>query len=357
MKKYFIPCFTRLLPCFTRLLPSLKKISRRVLVNARFLWLPIHPGSRACGRPSLARIAKLPSLLGLTISLTFPTLVSGDAGVSISYRSVPILVPDNGAAAPTRRSLNMMTLNFYLDDSLRGRTNKAPAYWVEEVYIKEYEPPSDKYPVGRMIEKRIDIGDVSVEEINEKNKWRDGVDGNRIPKVYKKKIRMQTKTRGWLPGWLNPNIGAGYIGGVNISYAIESMLVSHSSIDLYIGKRLFILPHLFHVYFKVGPSISSVSWEDQPKMSSISYGGFYNIGFQFLVLKGIKIFTEMEFRNYVSAEGVSGGDIPDVTFINVLPPTGKNYYRKGGPNGNVGSREWARDLITQGLRMGVKFSF
>lgn len=300
------------------------------------------------------------------ILLAFPTLLWGDAGFSISYRSTPVIVeknwlndtnwPDQPAfyeGIVTQRTLNMVSLNIYFDDTLKAHDKKTTGgHYVERYYISVYEEPSSKYPVGRMIEKEVDIGDATPEEINAKNAWRDK--DNRAPKVYKKKVWVDKKVDGWLPDWLNPNKGAGYIAGVNFNYAAEKDLVEYYSGDIYIGKRFFILPHLFHIYFKVGPSFARYNYDfvDRSLFTETKIGGFYNIGLQFLVVKGIKVFAETEFRGYGPAPMSDSFNLEksNVEFVNALPPFSKNYK-----DTNI-SKKWARDLITQGIRFGLKFN-
>ena len=300
------------------------------------------------------------------IILAFPTLLWGDAGFSISYRSTPVIVeknwlndknwPDQPAfyeGIVTQRTLNMVSLNIYFDDTLKAHDKKTTGgHYVERYYISVYEEPSRKYPAGRMIEKEVDIGDATPEEINAKNAWRDK--DNRAPKVYKKKVWVDKKVDGWLPNWLNPNKGAGYIMGVNFNYAAEKDLVEYYSGDIYIGKRFFILPHLFHIYFKVGPSFARYNYDfvDRSLFTETKIGGFYNIGLQFLVVKGIKVFAETEFRCYGPAPMSVSFNLEksNVEFVNALPPFSKNYK-----DTNI-SKKWARDLITQGIRFGLKFN-
>ena len=300
------------------------------------------------------------------IILAFPTLLWGDAGFSISYRSTPVIVeknwlndtnwPDQPAfyeGIVTQRTLNMVSLNIYFDDTLKAHDKKTTGgHYVERYYILVYEEPSSKHPVGRMIEKEVDIGDATPEEINAKNAWRDK--DNRAPKVYKKKVWVDKKVDGWLPNWLNPNKGAGYIMGVNFNYAAEKDLVEYYSGDIYIGKRFFILPHLFHIYFKVGPSFARYNYDfvDRSLFTETKIGGFYNIGLQFLVVKGIKVFAETEFRGYGPAPMSDSFNLEksNVEFVNALPPFSKNYK-----DTNI-SKKWARDLITQGIRFGLKFN-
>ena len=82
-------------------------------------------------------------------------------------------------------------------------------------------------------------------------------------------------------------------------------------------------------------------------------GGFYNIGFQVIALKGIKIFTEIEFRSYGAAPMNDSFNLENnnVEFVNTLPPFSSNY------NDAKFSKEWLKDLVSQGIRFGLKFNF
>ena len=293
--------------------------------------------------------------------------VFADGGISISYRSTPVIIQKNwlndsnwpAEAAyyegiTTQRTLNMVSVSLFLDDSLRGHDDKTPGKYVKKHFVREYEEPSDDYPVGRMIDREVDIGDAeTAEEINVRNGWRRGDD--RVPEVYSKEVYVKSKVKGWLPGWSNPNRGAGYIFGLNFNYAAEDGLVEYYSGDLYIGKRLFILPHFAHVYFKIGPTIAKYNYDfvDRYLHTETRIGGFYGIGIQTQVLKGIKLFAEAEFRGYSPA---SVGDTfnlenSQVDFVNALPPFSRNYKE------TKFDKKWARDLVTQGIRFGMKFSF
>ena len=293
--------------------------------------------------------------------------VFADGGISISYRSTPVIIQKNwlndsnwpAEAAyyegiTTQRTLNMVSVSLFLDDSLRGHDDKTPGKYVKKHFVREYEEPSDDYPVGRMIDREVDIGDAeTAEEINVRNGWRRGDD--RVPEVYSKEVYVKSKVKGWLPGWSNPNRGAGYIFGLNFNYAAEDGLVEYYSGDLYIGKRLFILPHFAHMYFKIGPTIAKYNYDfvDRYLHTETRIGAFYSMGIQTQVLKGIKLFAEAEFRGYSPA---SVGDTfnlenSQVDFVNALPPFSRNYKE------TKFDKKWARDLVTQGIRFGMKFSF
>ena len=231
-----------------------------------------------------------------------PSLSYSDAGVSISYRSTPVLIqknwwneskwPDEYAyyeeGIITQRSLNMVTVNLYFDDSLKARDKK-----------------EDK-----------------------ESKW---------------------------PRALRVSKGAGYIFGVNFNYAAEDGLVEYYSWDAYIGKRLFLIPHLAHLYFKIGPTWARYNYDfiDRDLYTETRIGVFYNLWLQVLVIKGIKIFAETEFRGYGPAPMGDSFNLEEsqMDFVNTMPPFSKNYKDTKLTN------KWARDLVTQGVRFGLKFNF
>jgi hypothetical protein len=298
------------------------------------------------------------------VSLVIPTLVVADAGISISYRSTPVIIHKNWLDASnwpeeaavyrgivTERSLNMVTANFYFDDTLRGHDKVKSGNLVTRHFILKHEPPSKDYPAGRMVEREIDIGDATSAQINARNGKTPGQEGY----VYEEQVYVDEKVLGFLPGWLNPNRGAGYIMGVSFNYAAEAELVEYYSWDAYIGKRLFLLPHLAHIYFKIGPSYARYNYDfvDRYLATENKIGLFYNIGVQVQVLKGIKFFSEAEFRGYSPATLGDSFNLENssLEFVNTLPPFSENYKdTKFG-------KKWLRDLITQGIRFGLKFSF
>jgi len=293
--------------------------------------------------------------------------VFADGGISISYRSTPVIIQKNWLndsnwpreaayyeGITTQRTLNMVSVSLFFDDSLRGHDDKTPGKYVTKHFVREFEEPSDDHPVGRMIDREVDIGDAeTAEEINIRNGWKRGDD--RVPQVYSKEVYVKSKVKGWLPGWSNPNRGAGYIFGLNFNYAAEDGLVEYYSGDLYIGKRLFILPHFAHMYFKIGPTIAKYNYDfvDRYLHTETRIGAFYGMGIQTQVLKGIKLFAEAEFRGYSPASVGDTFNLEDsqMDFVNALPPFSRNYKE------TKFDKKWARDLVTQGIRFGMKFSF
>ena len=230
-----------------------------------------------------------------------PSATIADAGISVSYRSTPVIIeknwlndskwPDEYAyyeGITTQRTLNMVSVNLYFDDSLKAH------------------------------DKKKDKGSI----------W---------------------------PRALRASKGAGYIFGINFNYAAEDELVEYYSWDVYIGKRLFLIPHLAHLYFKIGPTWARYNYDfiERELFTETRIGGFYNLGLQVLVIKGIKIFAETEFRGYGPAPMSDSFNLEgsQMDFINTLPPFSKNYKDTKFTKG------WVRDLITQGVRFGLKFNF
>jgi hypothetical protein len=230
-------------------------------------------------------------------ALSLSVSASADAGISVGYRSVPTTIWKNESVTPKHqydtvngvysRSLNVITVNLFFDDSLTGhdRGNKKNSRW---------------------------------------------------------------------PDWIRPSKGAGYIVGLNFNYGAEEGLVEYYSTDIYIGKRYFIIPHLFHTYFKIGPSIATFNYDMVSRYMSYTknIGGFYNLGFQVMVSKGIKIYGEVEFRAYsVASYSEFNIERNKTQFNNILPGWTRNY------NNNSYDKNWLRGLITDGIRFGVKFTF
>lgn len=254
-------------------------------------------------------------------------------------------------------------LTFYWDDSLKGHSKKKGGNYVTKYYVSVFEDPSEKYPVGRMIEQEVNIGDAeTAEEINLRNSWKKGTD--RVSKVYARQVWVPSKVKGWLPGWANPNRPAGYTLSLNIVFGNITKTVDIYGVDLLIGKRIFVIPHLFHVYGKIGPSIMAESWQiRRGSIDALRYDRWVNSnlgvvvsgGMQIQVLKGIKFFTEVEFRGYGPALAYETD--ASITLLNKLPfmeREVKDYYNDYERNAGM---ESYRKLMKESLRFGVKFTF
>ena len=83
---------------------------------------------------SLTGVGRMKIVIAL---LSLSTMAFADAGMSVSYRSTPVLIqknwlndtkwPEEAAyyeGITTRRSLNMMTINIYLDDTVKAHDKK-----------------------------------------------------------------------------------------------------------------------------------------------------------------------------------------------------------------------------------------
>ncbi len=206
-----------------------------------------------------------------------------------------------------------------------------------------------------MIEQEVDIGDaVTAEEINMRNAWKKETD--RVSKVYAKQVWVDSKVKGMMPGWTNPNRGAGYTLNLNVVFGSITKTVDIYGIDLLIGKRIFIIPHLVHVYGKVGPSIMVESWQLRyDRWENSNLGAVLSGGAQVQVLKGIKLFGEVEFRGYGPA--LKYETDATVTLANKLPFMSKEidqYYDEYEKNAGM---DTYRDLMKESLRFGIKFTF
>jgi len=147
--------------------------------------------------------------------------------------------------------------------------------------------------------------------------------------------------------WLKSRNKAGYIFGWNVSYAPKSKTFEMFTTDFYIGKRLFVIPKLAHVYFKVGPSVATIFYSPQVKSQNydVRLGVIGSLGLQAQVLKGIKLFSEYEFRKYSEVATIGSGVNPNISIVNTLPS--KTDFIDG---------ETRKSFLKQ-LKFGMKFSF
>ncbi len=296
----------------------------------------------------------------LVALLIAPTIIFADAGVEFSYRPIPAYVsylpsfPD-GNQRTGFETIETGMISFYLGDTLKGHSKTKGGYYATKFYVRVYEDPSEKYPVGRMIEQEVDIGDAqTAEEINMRNAWKK--ESDRVSKVYAKQVWIDSEVKGVLPGWTNPNRGAGYTLSLNIVFGSITKTVDIYGVDLLIGKRIFIIPHLFHVYGKVGPSIMAESWQlRNDRWVNSNLGAVVSGGMQVQVLKGIKFFTEVEFRGYGPALAYETD--ASITLLNKLPfmeREVRDHYSDYQRNDGMTSY---RELMKESLRFGIKFTF
>lgn len=235
----------------------------------------------------------------------FPSVVLADFGVEFSYRSIPVMYqPQDGYYWEQygenknnyqTQKLDSVMFSVYFGDSLRGR-------------------------------------DTNKKNKNEKKKF----------------------------GWLNINRGAGYTLSFNLMMASIKRQVDIRSYDITIGKRLVVIPHLFHVYADVGPSISHEKWMKGGYNFINKYIGMTaSMGVQLQVLKGVKFYTEAEFRKYGPSYGWSESN-GNVNFQNKLPLVDKeydDYYNDFVDNDYHNGREIRKELIDESIRFGVRFTF
>jgi hypothetical protein len=296
----------------------------------------------------------------LVALLAAPSILFADAGVEFSYRPIPAYVsylpsfPD-GNQRTGFETIETGMISFYLGDTLKGHSKTKGGYYATKFYVRVYEDPSEKYPVGRMVEQEVDIGDAqTAEEINMRNAWKK--ESDRVSKVYAKQVWIDSEVKGVLPGWTNPNRGAGYTLSLNIVFGSITKTVDIYGVDLLIGKRIFIIPHLFHVYGKVGPSIMAESWQlRNDRWVNSNLGAVVSGGMQVQVLKGIKFFTEVEFRGYGPALAYETD--ASITLLNKLPfmeREVRDHYSDYQRNDGMTSY---RELMKESLRFGIKFTF
>tara|TARA_R100000750_G_C2326668_1_gene88464 strand:- start:131 stop:841 length:711 start_codon:yes stop_codon:yes gene_type:complete len=228
--------------------------------------------------------------------ILFPNIIFADSGISMSYRSIPAYVRDDDGTVRFR-AIETAMLTWFMDDTIKGRDK------------------DDSKPIA------------------------------------------------WL-GWLDTRSGAGYTMAINlvVGNLKRNPSVLFTSIDLYgidllMGKRLFVIPHLFHVYGKMGPSIIKEKWNTPwgYAETNVNLGAVVSGGMQIQVLKGVKFFTEAEFRGYGPV--LSTETSASVTLVNKLPFTEKeisDYYKEYDPHQGEAT---VKGLIQESLRFGIRFTF
>ena len=285
-----------------------------------------------------------------------PTMVAAEWGVEMSHRPVPAYVSDTYAdgTATTFHTIQTGMLSLHWGDTLKGRSKTTGGYWEVRYFINVWEEPSEKYPVGRMVEREVAIGDATPQDINEKNKW--NKPGSRVSKVYSRRVWVKSKVKGVLPSWTNPNKGAGYIVNMNLMMGSVDRVVDIYGIDLLLGKRLTIIPHFFGIYGKVGPTLLAEVWHRYGwAEQNTALGAILSGGAQIQILKGIKFFGEVEFRGYGPL--IHNENSSSVVLVNKLPFMAKevrDHYRDYERNAGMDSY---RDLVKESLRFGLRFTF
>jgi len=172
--------------------------------------------------------------------------------------------------------------------------------------------------------------------------------------IYTKEVFTSAQlNNNWLPDTINPAKGAGYIFGLNLNIGSVSGIVDMYSSDLYIGKRITLLQHMLHTYFKTGPSVMMTRWDInflEYRFSNVQLGAMANIGIQTQLLKGVKIFIESEWRVY--GPHFSQETTSELQMVNKIPFWDKNISFNS--NNIEGS---ARSIVRESLRFGIRFSF
>ena len=289
-------------------------------------------------------------LIVVLLILIVPTVAMADWGIEMSHRPIPVHATDNGRVEFHTVETGMMSL--YWGDALKGRDNTKGGYWEKRYFVSRWEEPSKKYPAGRKIEEEVALGDGTAEDINTRNGKYAGQTGH----VYSKKLWIKSRVKGVLPGWTNPNKGAGYTVNLNLMIGSVPQKFDIYAMDLLIGKRITIIPHLVAVYGKIGPSVMSEYWlRNGWEERNTSLGVVLSGGAQVQILKGIKLFGEAEFRGY--GPFLYSENNSSVVLGNKFPFTEKevvDHYKDYESNKGMNSY---RNLMKESLRFGIRFTF
>ena len=166
----------------------------------------------------------------------------------------------------------------------------------------------------------------------------------------------------YLDDTLKSSSGAGYTMDFTIGTGTLDNRLDVYYADMLIGKRLFVIPKLLHVYGKIGPSVFAQNWHETPyvphsdkRFINTNLGLIARVGSQMSILRGIKFFVESEFRGYGPVLRTDWNS--DVQLINKFPFTEKEideHYRSYKGNNGV---ESLRNLVKESLRFGLKFNF
>tara|TARA_S200002703_G_scaffold38735_1_gene33988 strand:+ start:319 stop:1098 length:780 start_codon:yes stop_codon:yes gene_type:complete len=253
------------------------------------------------------------------LTVLIPTFSFADFGIEFSYRQIPTLIKE-------------------MDHYRNSDTN-------------------NQYITYDYVHKNLQTGMISL-YFGDSLRGRDDV----------KDDKPVTKT------WLNPNRGAGYTFAFNILISNYGRKADLLAFDLTLGKRIVIIPHLFHIYGEIGPSIFKQEWK-APAPYSPSRSNYTNLdtyelqnnflgvvlaaGIQLQVLKGIKFFIKSEFRQYGPEIGF-GESNGHMKFMNKLPFVDKEigeYYDDLVDNNFNNGREIRDDFLDESLRLGVRFTF
>jgi len=238
-------------------------------------------------------------LISILITVTASARAAdADTGISMSFRDIPMKLSQERHVEKLYRTMETASVNIYFDDLIRARDERT-ARTIETIYyIKRSSPPTEENPIGEVWYEEVDLKGVSRDEYNLLNHNKPGMQGY----IYEREVFVPARLKNsWLPNQINPAKGAGYIFGLNLNLGTVPDVVDMYSADIYLGKRVTILPHLFHTYFKIGPSVMATRWNVDPRygrLTNVQFGGLSNIGLQLQVLKGVKVFVETEWRLY-----------------------------------------------------------
>ncbi len=135
-----------------------------------------------------------------------------------------------------------------------------------------------------------------------------------------------------------------FIGGIQFNYGVQDSLVEIVGLDMYAGKKITVIPYLFDVQFKVGPSFTHVNFDlDNRQVWSNHIGAFGAVAAQFSMFTGTSFFAEYEIRGVSPASMRSlniDGDYK-LEFDNSVPRF-------------VKSLKTSPPIIRQGIRLGVR---
>lgn len=286
------------------------------------------------------------ALIGIML---FAGSVFADAGISMSYRSIPMELNAVGFGN-SYHTMETVSVNIFFDDWLRARSDNTIDRMETTYYLRRYTPPTEDNPIGEIWYEKVDLNGVSREEYNTLNHKKPGMPGY----IYAQHELIAARPKNsWLPNVINPSVGAGYIFGMNLNMGFVSNIVDMYSADLYIGKRITLIPHITHVYFKLGPSIMTTNWNDVDfdyRWRNTQLGTAGGVGWQVQILKGVKVYVESEFRVYgpfLTQETES-----ELTVVNKMP-----FWDKNIEVDTNNKEESMRQFVRESLRFGVKFSF
>ena len=139
-----------------------------------------------------------------------------------------------------------------------------------------------------------------------------------------------------------------FIGGIQFNYGVQDSLVEIVGLDLYTGRKFTVIPYLFDVKFKVGPSFLHINYDlDNRNIWSSNIGFFESTMLSFSLFKGTNFIIEHEIRA-ISPAAIRSYNVDrdyKLKFNNSVP-------------GLIKSADYSTSsIITQGLRLGVQFMF